>query len=202
MEKLCVYFGSFNPVHKGHLKIAELVKKHFEFEKILFIPAYRPPHKNFDPKMSLHRLKMLELAAGKQNVSDIEFKREAPSYTYATAKELYRQLGFEEELIKKGEIPAQDKINFIIGYDAFKNIEKWYEAEKLPKLLNFIVIPRDRQTDFSHMQKKGYNFKILNTDFIDVSSEKIRNLIKNGCNADKFLDEKVKDYIKKHGLYT
>jgi len=174
-------------VHSGHLKIAELVKKQFGIKNVLFVPAYKPPHKDFDPKMSMHRLKMLELAVGKENVSDIEYRRETPSYTYHTARELNKKYG---------------RFDFIIGYDAFKQIESWFEAAKLPQLMDFIVIPRNKGEDFSHLKEKGYNFKILETDFIDVSSEKIRTLIKSGFDAGKFLDKRVKEYIKENGLYA
>ena len=56
--KLCVFQGTFNPIHNAHLKMAEFVLKNYDFDKILFIPAHKPPHKNYDEKLSLHRLKL------------------------------------------------------------------------------------------------------------------------------------------------
>ena len=77
--KLCVFQGTFNPIHKAHLRVAQDVISHYDFDKILFIPAYNPPHKNADLDFSKHRLKMVQLAVKinpRFEVSDIEFKRE------------------------------------------------------------------------------------------------------------------------------
>ena len=74
--KLCIFSGTFNPIHNGHLYMAEYVLKNFDIKKILFIPAYIPPQKDSDPEMAYHRLKMTELAIENYNdfeVSDIEF---------------------------------------------------------------------------------------------------------------------------------
>ena len=122
--KLCVFQGTFNPIHNAHLRVAKYVLNKYDFDKLLFIPAYKPPHKKYDDNMSIHRLNMVKLAIedehnSKIEVSDIEYKREGKSYTYLTICELY----------KKYEI--EGKINFIIGTDAFKDIENWYEADKL-----------------------------------------------------------------------
>ena len=74
--KLCVFQGTFNPIHNVHLKMAEFVLNNYKFDKILFIPAHKPPHKDYDENLSVHRYKMVELATAynkKFEVSDIEF---------------------------------------------------------------------------------------------------------------------------------
>lgn len=103
----------------------------YNFDKILFIPAFNPPHK--DTNLSEHRYKMVELAIQnhpKFEISDIEYKREGKSYTYLTILELYKQYDIE------------GKINFIIGKDAYENFDTWYEAEKLKNLINFVLFDR------------------------------------------------------------
>ncbi len=129
--KLCIFAGTFNPIHKAHLKMAQIALDTHEFDKILFIPAFNPPHK--DVALAEHRYKMVELAIQnypKFEISDIEYKRKGKSYTYLTVQELY----------KKYDIDG--KIYFIIGKDAIENFDSWYEAEKLKNLIEFIVFER------------------------------------------------------------
>jgi nicotinate-nucleotide adenylyltransferase len=94
--KLCVFQGTFNPIHNAHLRVAKYVLNKYDFDKLLFIPAYKPPHKKYDDNMSVHRLNMVKLAVedehnSKIEVSDIEYKREGKSYTYLTICELYKK---------------------------------------------------------------------------------------------------------------
>ena len=122
--KLCIFSGTFNPIHKAHLKMAEYVLSHYGFDKIIFIPAYKPPHKDYDTNMCQHRFNMVKLAI-KNNphfeISDIEYKSEGKSYSYLTALKLYEQYDVDE------------KIHFIIGTDAFEKIEEIVETD--PKMI-------------------------------------------------------------------
>ena len=193
--KLCVFQGTFNPIHNAHLKMAKYAADNFEFDKILFIPAYKPPHKNYDGNLSIHRLNMVRLAATdnpKFDVSDIEYKSENPSYTYLTILKL-------QELF-----PIEGKINFIIGTDAFLKIESWYESKKLKNSVDFIVFVRENKINdikFEELREKGYQFTFANMDFCDISSTRIREDIKKGLYTRTLLPEKVRGYIKENGLY-
>ena len=128
----CYFFGTFNPIHLGHIEIARKVKGLKGFERVIFVPSYMPPHKVEDLASYSNRLEMCKLAAGAQNVSDIEFHLRVPSYTYRTIEKLYEQNG-------------NKKVNFIIGYDQFFKLESWKEPEILKEKLHFIVIPRKFQ---------------------------------------------------------
>lgn len=189
--KLCVFQGTFNPIHKAHLKMAEFVLKNFDFDKILFIPAYKPPHKDYDTSLCLHRLNMVKLAVQynpKFEVSDIEYKNDRPSYTYLTILELYKKYNVE------------GKIHFIIGTDAFKKIETWYETDKLKELVKFIVFKRENELDetiYNKLKSNGYNFEFAKMDFNDISSTEIRQ----SSDITKFVTKEVKDYIEENGLY-
>ncbi|MBO6180364.1 nicotinate (nicotinamide) nucleotide adenylyltransferase [bacterium] len=195
--KLCVFQGTFNPIHNAHLRVAKYVLNKYDFDKLLFIPAYKPPHKKYDDNMSIHRLNMVKLAIedehnSKIEVSDIEYKREGKSYTYLTICELY----------KKYEI--EGKINFIIGTDAFKDIENWYEADKLKKLVKFTVFIRENNfssLEYNYLKDKGYDFIFDELSFEDISSTELREKIKNGQNIDGFINNSVKEYIAKNELY-
>ena len=188
--RLCVFQGTFNPIHNAHLRIIDYVSKNYEFDKILVIPAFIPPHKNCDADLSEHRLIMVKLAFQNNNyveVSDIEYKRGGKSYTYITICELYKKYKIE------------GKINFVIGTDAFDKIESWYEVEKLKDIVRFIVFIRENEFEpsrYKYLKDKGYDFVIEKLSFEDVSSSDIRkNLKKNE------LPKIVKEYIEQNGLY-
>lgn len=129
--KLCIFAGTFNPIHRAHLKMAELALEEYGFDKILFIPAYNPPHK--DVELSEHRYNMVKLAIQnnqKFEISDIEYQRKGKSYTYLTILELYKKYDIE------------GKISFIIGQDSIEKFDTWYEAEKLKNLIEFVPFER------------------------------------------------------------
>ena len=151
--KLCVFQGTFNPIHRVHIEVAEFALKQYGFDKILFIPAFIPPHKSVDNSLAEHRFNMVKIATSdnpKLEVSDIEYKRGGNSYTYLTILELRKEYGIE------------DRINFLIGTDAFNKIDTWYEADKLKDLLHFIVYPRCKNfniKDYDKFKDLGYDFE-------------------------------------------
>lgn len=168
---LCIFPGTFNPIHKAHLKMAQYTLDDYNFDKIIFIPSCNPPHKEYDITLSEHRLNMVKLAVQsnlKFEVSDIEFKLEGKSYTYLTVTELYKLYD------------VNGKLNMIIGKDAYEKIDTWYEAKKLKSLTNFIVYDR----------VDG-----------DISSSEIRERIKNNKPVNDFITKEVGDYIEKYRLY-
>ena len=190
----CYFFGSFNPIHLGHIEIARRIKEQFAFDSVIFVPSYIPPHKH-DLANFVHRLKMIELAVGADNVSDIEHKLPIPSYTYRTIEKLK-------------EIDNTDRINFIIGYDQFFKIESWKEPNRLKDDLNFIVIPRKFQNGqtvnpkaFEYFKNKGFGFEIANIDFLDVSSNMIRKYVASNQDITGLTTFEVKEYIENNGLY-
>ena len=193
--KLCVFQGTFNPIHNAHLRMAQYALEHFDFDKILFIPAYRPPHKDYDDTLSPHRLKMTQLAISENSnfeVSDIEYRSEEKSYTYNTIKQLCEIY------------PIDGKISFIIGTDAFEKIESWYKTDELKKLVDFIVFMRENDFNedrFFHLSEKDYSFKFAKMDFIDISSTELKEKIKNNHPIGDLVAKKVEYYIKENELY-
>ncbi len=193
--KLCVFQGTFNPIHNAHIRAAEYIIEKLHYDKILFIPAFKPPHKDYDEKYSLHRLNMVKLAVRAHpnfSVSDIEFQRQTKSYTYLTVCELYKQYDIE------------GKIRFIIGTDAFKNIESWYKTDDLKKLVDFIVFIRENDFDpkeFDNLRDKGYSFELMPLDFEDISSTEVRERIKSGKSVKGLIPPEVEEYIEKNELY-
>jgi len=195
--KLCVFQGTFNPIHNAHIRVVRYAIDKYGFDKLLIIPAYKPPHKDYDGNMSYYRLEMAKLALSDLNnpkieVSDIEFQREGKSYTYLTICELYKQYDVEGKII------------FIIGTDAFKQIETWYKADKLKNLIKFIVFKRGNNfspLEYNYLKDKGYDFDFEDLPFEDISSTELRKRIKENENTENLINEKVKEYILKNGLY-
>ena len=193
--KLCVFQGTFNPIHRVHLKVAEFALSHYNFDKTLFIPAFIPPHKEVDNSLAEHRFNMVKIATSdnpKFEVSDIEYRRGGNSYTYLTILELRKEYGIE------------DRINFLIGTDAFNKIDTWYETDKLKELLHFIVFPRcndfNRQ-DYEKFRVLGYDFEFSPMEYIDVSSTEVRDNIHTGKGIKELEIPRVMEYIKENGLY-
>ena len=168
---ICIFAGTFNPIHNAHIKMAEFALEKFGFDKIIFIPSYIPPHKDVDKTLSMHRYNMVKLAiADNKNfeISDIEYKSEEKSYSLLTVK----------KIIKKYKIKG--KLNFIIGTDAFLKIESWYHADELKELVHFIVFPRKgNYIESLHILKnKGWDFELVNSVLINISSTEIRQIPK------------------------
>ena len=187
--KLCIFPGTFNPIHNAHIKMAKFALENFGFDKVIFIPSYLPPHKELDKNLTRHRFNMVKLAISNNrnfDISDIEFQSEGKSYSLITVKKIIEQYNI------KG------KLNFIIGTDAFAKLDSWYKAEELKNLVHFIVFPRrgdGNEEMYKNFRKNGWDFELVNCLFMDVSSTAIRS-----SGADD-LNKRVKDYIEEYGLY-
>lgn len=193
--KLCVMQGTFNPIHNAHLAMAAYTKKVYDYDTILFIPAYKPPHKEIDDELANHRFQMVKLAVSGENffgISNIEFQNEKFSYTYVTISELYKRYKID------------GKIGFIIGFDAFREITEWYESDKLKELVDFIVFPREEEFDkerLALLHYKGYKYSLAKMQPMDISSTMIREKLTEGRSVGGLLPSLVLEYINKNGLY-
>ena len=179
---ICIFPGTFNPIHDGHIKMAEYALQKYNFEKIIFIPAYFPPHKEVSLNLAKHRYKMVELAIQnnpKFEVSNIEYLSDAKSYSLITVKKIIEQYCINARL------------NFIIGTDAFAKIDTWYKAEELKDLVHFIVFPR-RGEEIEEISE-GWDYELAEMDYVDISSTEIREGTKNAT--------RVEGYIEQNGLY-
>ena len=151
MSKIGIFGGSFNPIHNGHIYIAEEIKEILGLDKIIFIPTGVAPHKdNSCFALKEHRYNMVKLAVeNKFEISDIEIKSNKVCYavdTMAKIKKLY----------------SNDDLFYIIGADSLKSIMKWREPLKLFQMLHFAVVDRDN-TDIDSIAEEyrnKYNAKI------------------------------------------
>ena len=193
--KLCVFQGTFNPIHNAHLAMANYTKTVYDYDTILFIPAYKPPHKEFDDDLANHRFQMVKLAVSGESffgISNLEFQNEKFSYTYLTILELYKRYKID------------GKIGFIIGSDAFREIDTWYEADKLKELVYFIVFPRELEIDSDRLallHHKGYNYTLAKMPPIALSSTKLRKKLEQRQPIIGASPRQVLEYIHEHELY-
>ena len=169
--KICIFGGTFDPVHEGHIHIAKNALSEFKLDKVIFMPSGNSYMKK-DVSPAIHRYNMLKLALEEYpefELSDIEIKREGYTYTKDTIEEF------------KANHP-DDELFFLIGSDTLFMIEKWYEPEYLFHNLHFLVADRndEEMNKKSEELKDKFNAKIdfLCCDFLDISSSEIREEFK------------------------
>ncbi len=195
MSKIGIFGGSFNPIHNGHLYVAEKVKKILCLDNIIFIPTGIAPHKNNGDFVSKeHRYNMVKLAVeDKFDVSDIEIKTDKVCYAIDTMSQI-------------NTIYKNDDLYYIIGADSLVTFMQWKEPLKLFEMLHIVVVDRNG-ADIDNVaeiyrQKYGARITICHIDEYDVSSSEIRNQIKITGKCNGLVPEKTEEYIIKHKLYT
>lgn len=212
MQKIGLLGGTFDPVHNGHLQLGDRVLENYNLDKILFIPASTPPHKNEAVSAVGHRLQMLKLAISgnrRFDYSEIEISRQKVSYTFDTIQEL-KSFGGTEVLY-----------HFIIGYDALSEIETWYRWQDLLVVTNFIVAvrpgfslkeieqllerngfsPKDGGADRWIGEQTGNEILFLAGEIADISSTEIRSRIASRKPWADLVPPLVADYIISNRLY-
>ena len=204
MKRIAILGGTFNPIHNGHLKLAENACSQYPIDEFWFMPAPNPPHKAGRVITDYsHRLKMTELAiAGntKYVCSDFESRRSGKSYTSDTLTELT-------------SLYPDDEFSFVIGADSFYEIETWHEPETVMRLASLIVADRDYDANHAslsahaeHLTKAyGARVRIVRAGDVDISSERLRQMLRrpglSKSRVVKYLPAAVFDYIRAHGLY-
>ena len=186
-KKIGLFGGTFDPVHIGHLIIAETVLEQSGLDMVMFIPSARPPHKHHELMFTAHqRLKMLSEAI-KDNpnlvVSDIEMKREGPSYTIDTIREI------------KAALPSGTELSFIVGKDNLYEMETWKDPHAIIEECTILVADRicEKKCDIPDWLKT--KVKMVNVPLIEISSSEIRNRIREGKSIRYMVPEVVEKEI-------
>ena len=191
MEKIAILGGSFNPIHVGHLILANTVCEEFNLDKIIFVPCYIQPLKsNKDFASADDRLAMIKLAIQnnpKFELSDIEIKRKGKSYTVDTLK-YFKQ--------------KYDDLYFVIGADNIKDFHRWKEPDTILKLAKLIVTNRGGIKQKIPQRLRGKIIFVCKIPDIEISSTLIRNNIRSNKSIKYLVPEKVEKYIIKNKLYT
>ncbi|MGC8976276.1 MAG: nicotinate-nucleotide adenylyltransferase [Candidatus Ratteibacteria bacterium] len=189
-KKIGLFGGTFDPIHYGHLIVAEKAREEFSLDYIIFIPAGIPPHKKKVYASPSDRFKMIEIAISDNpyfKVSDIEIFKKEKCYTYDTLMKLKRENPKAEFFL-------------IIGEDSLYDIPNWYKAEKLVKEIVFLVAKRSERESFNINFPVKY--KIIHSPFVDISSTHIRNCIFENKTVKYLVPDRVLEYIKRESIYV
>ena len=199
--KIGIMGGTFNPIHNGHLVLAECAFTEYRLDEIWFMPNGIPPHKKApDMEDNLkHRVNMTKLAIEDHPYFKLclyEVNKEGLSYTYLTVTDFR-------------EMYPEDEFYFIIGGDSLITFDSWVHPEIILEKVHILATYRDDlDTDeevltYANRLNEKYHsdIQILHTPIVPVSSTQIRNMIKEGSSDDLLVPEKVKAYILEHHLY-
>lgn len=214
MLNIGILGGTFDPIHLGHLRAAEEMGQDLRLDRVCLIPSAAPPHKRTDPVASFeHRLAMARLGVGDSGliqVLDLEGNRPGPSYSVDTLKECLRMFGPGVELY------------FILGTDAFLEIHTWRSFRELFHYAHFVIIKRpghplgDIESFLSELRlavrsadergdivlEAGTRLIRKESTLMDISSTRLRQLVREGRSIRFLVPEAVRRYILDNGLYA
>jgi nicotinate-nucleotide adenylyltransferase len=191
-KKIALFGGSFNPIHYGHLSLAESAYTEFNLAKIIFIPAGIPPHKTdipFAPK--IHRLNLIKLAIkgnGHFSVSDYEIRKKGVSYTCDTIEYF------------KTDYP-NIKIIYLIGEDLLREIHTWKKGEEILDLCPFIAGLRPNPRTQKIPSRLRRKITLFESPLMDISSTFIRKRVKQHRSIRYLVPDNIINYIFKKRLY-
>ncbi len=190
MQRIGLFGGSFDPVHLGHLLVAQAAVEELGLERLFFIPAAQSPFKpETKPSPASERLRLLRLAlAGRTNceVDDQEIKRGGISYTIDTLRDYARRF-------------PQAELFYLIGADNVPNLPKWREANELARLAEFVAIPRPGEPPVTF--PAPFRGRMLAGWPLGVSSSQIRTRVKAGLPIDHLVPPAVAEAIHNYRLY-
>ncbi len=188
--KIGLYGGSFDPVHLGHLLVAQAAREELELDRLFFIPAAQSPFKpDSKPTSGEERLRLLRLAlAGKTwcEVDEQELRRGGVSYTIDTARDYHKRF-------------PEAEIFYLIGGDHVQKLPLWRDAEELARLVKFVVVPRPGQAEVPF--PKPFHGRALKGFPLGVSSSQIRARVQAGEPIDHLVTATVAEAIRGAGLY-
>lgn len=213
-KKIGVLGGTFNPIHFGHLRIAEEIAENLALDEVRLIPSAQPPHKAAPQVSAEHRANMVKLAI--QNnpkfvLDDCELKRTGASYTVDTLIELRKKLGTQASLF------------LIMGSDAFTHLNTWHRWQEILDYCHIVLVQRPQHENFidhlsaemkiffeSHSQKtlldlpKNPSGSIITQTItpLAISSTNIRERLQNKKSVRYLLPKNVSNYIETHQLYA
>ena len=201
--------GTFNPLHNAHLRLAEVAREALDLAMVLFVPAGDPPLKRAGIAPAADRLEMVRSATASNasfEVSDLEVRRQGPSYTVDTLRELSRRF-------------PGDPLWFILGSDAMAGIDRWAEPAALFGLASFAVVerpnwngsarellPASLATGFRGgphglIHDSGNELRTLEFTPLGISASDIRGRVARRASIRYLVPDEVIDYIEKHQLY-
>ncbi|MGN0688328.1 MAG: nicotinate (nicotinamide) nucleotide adenylyltransferase [Oscillospiraceae bacterium] len=194
MIKTGIFGGAFNPVHNGHVRLAEEAVKQLKLKKLLIIPTFDSPHKEtklaaFDDRAEMCRRAFSHIEGAQ--ICDIERRLGGKSYTINTVRAL------------KDECPGE-QFFLLIGGDMLFSFDKWYKYESLLKETKVCAIARDNDSlvDMMEFADEMGRVKVLPTKAVEVSSTEIRERVSRGEDVSQLVPQTVAEYIAANSLYS
>ncbi len=199
LTRVGILGGTFDPVHLGHLEIAQRAKEEARLDQIIFIPAGQPRLKSAEPTAGQgQRLSMLRLAVDGVSgfeVSDAELWRSGPTHTVETLRDLGDELGGGWELV------------FILGLDVLSKFDEWVDPEGVVELASLLAVSRPGYAAFDwdgFYERCPYaagRVECIDSTAIDISASELRRRLAEGTPVDGLMPEAVARYIRENGLY-
>jgi len=212
VRQVAIFGGTFNPIHHGHLLIAEFARAQFNLEKVIFVTSGTPPHRDDEllDQESRHRLVLAAVSTNQYfEASDVELKRKGLSYTADTLAHFREELG------------PDVKLNFIIGGDNFVQIGSWHKVEELIKACRILVAPRlEYQTEQTNplvrkMERtetnpdpekynmpKDADWAVIDCPGVAISSSGIRERLKDRKSVRYMVPREVNEMLLNEGYYS
>ena len=192
VRKLGIFGGTFNPPHMAHLMAAEGVRDQLKLDKVLFVPAAIPPHKQKENIVPVkHRLEMVRLAIRGNRyfeISDVELHRKGPSYTIDTVREMRRSY-------------PDDELLFIMGIDLLTEFDTWKEPDMILEECRLVAMNRPG-FDLAVIDKDLLmRVELVNVPSVDISSTNIRRRVKSGRSIRYLVTQDVEEYIHRNSIY-
>ena len=194
-NKILIFGGTFNPIHNGHLILAEHCINEEGFDKVVFIPTMNPYYKDtldFDT-----RLKMLKMAI-----------KDNDKFAYSSIEKRYNLEGMLYLILEKISKLSDDDITILIGSDSLMNLDWWYKIDEILKKYKILVLNRDDEDEAisikiaEYKEKYGADIKVLNNKRVEISSSMIREMIENGKSIKYLVRDDVEKFIRDEKLYV
>ncbi len=198
--KIGLFGGTFDPIHRGHLVVAEDARVKLGLDKMVFIPAGHPWLKS-DRVIAAgdHRLEMVRLAVSSNpyfEVSALEIERDGPSYSVDTVEAM------------AGNLELEGEFYFVVGPDALSGLPRWKDPARLASLCQIVVVGRpnveriDLKALESAVPRISASIRTVDVTQLDISSTKVRELVKMGQSVHGLIPSAVENYIHEYALYT
>ena len=194
-NKILIFGGTFNPIHNGHLILAEHCINEEGFDKVVFIPTMNPYYKDtldFDT-----RLKMLKMAI-----------KDNDKFAYSSIEKRYNLEGKLYLILEKISELSDDDITILIGSDSLMNLDWWHKIDEILKKYKILVLKRDDEDKAisikiaEYKEKYGADIKVLNNKRVERSSSMIREMIENGKSIKYLVRDDVEKFIRDEKLYV
>ncbi len=189
MKRIGILGGTFNPIHIGHLTIAQMVHEQLKLDKVIFVPSNLPPHKSSDyvasPGERYHMVKLAIKGNAHFTVSDFEIKRAGKSFSIETVSYF------------RGLYPAKTKLFFIIGNDLLSTLNTWRRIGEILEIVSFVSVNRPGFKE----RKSRIKVKTISVPGLQTSSSYVRTRITAGKTVKYLVPDNVLTYISRKKLY-